>query len=271
MKKITRITTQQKNASRYNIFLDDGNGEAFAFGVDEAVLIEFRLRKGLELDEETIKKITQKERLYQFYTQSIHFLSYRMRTKKEIYDYLMKKELEPEYIEKIIERLTKEKLLNDREFAEMFVRTRMNTSSKGPKLIEQELREKGVSAAIIASVIPMYGYEEQYDKAYKFMEKKLRQSTKHAFRKRMEQLQMNLIRKGFASDVVKDVASEFSGELDTDEEWDALVFQGEKLVRRHAAKFSGYELRNKIKEGLYRKGFPFDLIERFIEEQIEQE
>ncbi len=78
LKKITRITVQQKNKNRYNIFLAD----EYAFSVDEAILIEFGLRKGLELDEAAINKIVQKEKLYQFYTQSINYLSYRMRTKK---------------------------------------------------------------------------------------------------------------------------------------------------------------------------------------------
>lgn len=271
MKKITRITTQQKNKNRFNIFLDDGSGEAYAFSVDEAILIEFRLRKGMELDESEINAITQKEQLHQFYTQSIHFLSYRMRTEKEIIDYLKKKEVEPVYIDEIIGRLTNEKLINDREFAEMFVRTRINTSTKGPKMIEQELREKGVRAAIIADVIQLYSDEIQCNKVHKLIDKKLKQSSKHAFRKRMDQIQANLTQKGFSKEIIAEVAAAFSDEKDEDAEWDAVVFQGEKLVRKYEGKLEGFELKRKLKEGLYRKGFSFDLIERFIEEHISLE
>lgn len=267
LKKITRITVQQKNKNRYNIFLADEYG----FSVDEAILIEFGLRKGLELDEAAINKIVQKEKLYQFYTQSINYLSYRMRTKKEVYDYLKKKEVEPEYIDEIIDRLTKEKLLDDREFAEAFVRTRINTSTKGPKVIAQELREKGVSAKIVADVLELYTTEKQFDKVYKIMEKKLRQSSKHAFRKRLEQIQVNLMQKGFSREIIQEVAVNFSDQKDADAEWEALVFQGEKLLRKYQNKFSGFELRNKLTEGLYRKGFSFDLIQRFIQESLEKE
>lgn len=267
MKKITRITTQQKKKNRYNIFLDD----QYAFSVDEAVLVEFRLRKGLELSDETIEKLTQKDKFYQFYTQSIHYLSYRMRTKKEMVDYLTKKEADPETIEEIIHRLENEKLLNDQEFAEMFIRTRINTSTKGPKLIEQELMKKGVSPKIIFDCLVIYDNELQFDKIYKFMEKKLKQSSKHSFRKRMEQIKMNLLQKGFSRGLIEEVAQEFADVQDDAEEWEAVCYQGEKMLRKFEKKYSGFDLKNKMKEGLYRKGFNMDLINRFLEEYVEKE
>jgi regulatory protein len=273
LKIISRITTQQKRLDRFNIFLRSGQEgkEEYAFSVDEAVLIQFRLRKGMELDEETIQAITYKEKFYKSYTQSINYLSYRMRTKKEIRDYLLKKEAEPAHIEEIIEKLTEEKLLDDREFAEMFVRSRINTSTKGPKMIEQELVEKGVHVSLIADALELYTRETQFEKVHKLMEKKLRQSTKHAFRNRMEQIQASLMQKGFSRDVIQEAAADFFSEKDESEEWLALEYQGEKLLRKHRAKFSGYELKNKLKEGLYRKGFSFDLIDRFIDEALEEE
>lgn len=262
MKKITRITTQQKNTNRYNIFLDD----VYAFSVDESVLVEFRLRKGLELTSEMIADIKEQDLVHKHYTQAIRYLSYRMRTEKEVRDYLMRKGASPEDIEEIIARLTKEKLIDDREFAEMFVRSRIDTSTKGPKLIAQELQGKGVSGAAITEALETFTRELQYEKCHQFIEKKLKQSSRHSFRKRMEQIKMNLLNKGFSRDVVSEAAMEFTAEKNEDAEWDALVFQGEKLLRKYERQLSGYDLENKLKEGLYRRGFQFDLIVRFIQE-----
>lgn len=269
MEKISRITTQQKNANRYNIFFEKKNSDVYAFSVDEAVLIDFHLRKGLELDEKTIEAINQRDNLYKSYTQAIHYLSYRMRSRKEVYDYLEKKEVTHEFIDEILERLTKEKLLNDQEFAEMFVRTRINTSTKGPKVIAIELKEKGITQPIIENVLEQFTFEKQFTKVYKLMDKKMKQSSRDSFRKKLQQLQISLMQKGFHQDVIKAVTAEFSNTKDADEEWEALVFQGEKLLRKHAAKFEGYELRNKIKQGLQQRGFSFDLIQRFVEEKLE--
>ncbi|MHA6252689.1 recombination regulator RecX [Oceanobacillus sp. CAU 1775] len=270
MKKISKITTQKKNTNRYNIFFAEKNSDAYAFSVDEAILIEFHLRKGLELDDKTIEAINQRDNLYKSYTRAIHYLSYRMRSRKEVYDYLVKKEVSHEFIEEILERLTNEKLLNDHEFANMFVRTRINTSTKGPKIIANELREKGITQTIIEDVLLQFTYEMQFDKVYKLMDKKLKQPSKHSFRKRIQQLQMSLVQKGYAQDVIKEVTAEFADTKDDSEEWEALNFQGEKLLKKHSVKLEGFELRNKIKEGLHQRGFRFELIQKFVEERVKR-
>ncbi|MDY0407550.1 regulatory protein RecX [Paracerasibacillus soli] len=91
MKRISRITVQKNNPHRFNIFLTDGKEETFGFGVDEDVLISHRLMKNQELDEGLIKKLLQEDSLQKTYAMAINYLSYRMRSEKEIKDYLMKK------------------------------------------------------------------------------------------------------------------------------------------------------------------------------------
>ncbi|GAB3804110.1 recombination regulator RecX [Virgibacillus kimchii] len=268
MARITRITTQKKYKNRYNIFLDDGEGEKYGFSVDEAVLVEYRLRKDLELDDTQISTLIQKDTLHKSYTLAITFLSYRMRTKKEIYDYLLKKEVDGEHISYIINKLTEENLLDDTQFANMFVSSRINTSTKGPLLIKKELIDKGVSEKIANEAIQQFSYEKQYDKASKWVEKKLGQSKKDSFRQRLDKLRGNLLQKGFTNDVVKDVFMHIEDEKDEEVEWESAVYQGEKLLRKHSRKLEGFALRQKIKEGLYRKGFSMELIERFLDEHL---
>jgi regulatory protein len=265
LKKISRITTQKKSKNRYNIFLSEGQNEAYGFSVDEAILIEYRLRKHLELDDAMIATLVQKDTLHKSYTQTINFLSYRMRTKKEIRDYLTKKEVDQTHINEIIDRLTKEKLLDDKEFAEMFVRTRINTSAKGPMVIKKELIEKGVSVLIAEEAVEHYPYEAQVKKAAKLIKKKLNHGKKESFRKQVQQLQGNLIQKGFTQDVIKDALTGIEDEKDDEMEWDALTTQGEKLFRKHQSKLEGRQLQNKVKEALYRKGFQLDQINHFLE------
>jgi regulatory protein len=266
--RITRITTQKKNKNRYNVFLDDGEGENYGFSVDEAVLVEYRLRKNLELDDTQISTLIQKDTLYKSYTLAITFLSYRMRTKKEIYDYLEKKEVDEEQIHQVIEKLTEEKLVDDAQFANMFVSSRINTSTKGPRLIKKELMDKGVSENIASDAIRQFSYELQYEKAANWVEKKLSQNKKDSFRQQLNKLRANLMQKGFTHDVVKDVFSRIEDKKDEEAEWENAVYQGEKLVRKHSRKLKGYELRHKVKEGLYRKGFTMEVIEKFLDEHL---
>lgn len=266
MTKITRITTQKRNKHRYNIFIDEGHGEKYGFSVDEDVLIQYHLRKGLELDENMQATLLEQDTLQQSYTKVIRYLSYRMRTKQEIYDYLVKNEVDQEHITQIIEKLIERKLLDDRAFAQAFVNTRIQTTHKGPGLIKQELMQKGVNAEIATEAVAQLEDDLQYEKALKIAKKRLRQSNKHSQQKQLQNIRANLMRNGFSHEVIQNVIADVSIESSDDEEWEALVYQGNRLFQRHQQKLSGYDLQNKIKEGLYRQGFNRENIEKYLRE-----
>ncbi|MCA1024146.1 recombination regulator RecX [Halobacillus litoralis] len=270
MAKLTKITTQKKNKARYNIFLDEGRGEEYGFSVDEDVLIKHKLQKNMELDDAAVQALIQSDNLHKSYTLAINYLSYRMRSEKEIRDYLTEKETDPEQLDEIIQRLKNERLLNDQEFARSLVRTRVTTSSKGPLMVKKELIEKGVHDQIAADALHHYSFDEQFEKALKFAEKKMRNDGRKSYKQQIQNVQQTLMQKGFTGDVIKEVLTQLPDEENEDAEWQAVVHQGEKLLRKYASKAEGYELKQKVKSGLYRKGFTFDSIDRFMEEYIEE-
>lgn len=267
MKRISRITTQKKNKQRYNIYLAQEKGDQYSFSVDEAILIENRLHKGMELSQNLIEELKQNDAFHKSYSLALNYLSFRMRTKKEMYDYLKEKEVDEHYIPDIMDKLIHDGLLNDRQFTDAFVNTRINTSSKGPQLVIRELIQKGVSTQIAEEAIEKYTYEIQYEKAIKWIEKRLRTTTRDSFKKQHQKMRANLMQKGFSTDIINDVLAEVQNNQDADEEREALIFHAEKLLRRHDGKYTGYTLLQKVKEGLYRQGFSFDKINEYINEK----
>ncbi|WLV25426.1 recombination regulator RecX [Aciduricibacillus chroicocephali] len=268
MKKIARITTQKRNKERYNIYISDGEREFYAFSVDEAILIQYALRKGMELEDEFLDELLRQNSIYEAYTRAIHFLSYRMRTKKEIKDHLFKKEIEPEQIEQVMERLERDKLIDDAEFANMFVRTRVNTSDKGPGHVRRELLEKGVAPQIAEEALKFYSFEDEREKAVKFAQKKVRQPKQESSLQLKQRIQASLMQKGFSQGAIKEALNELSDIRDENDEQAALSRQGEKLLRKHGRAYEGYELRQKVTEALYRKGFSFDSIRAYLDEHM---
>lgn len=83
MVKITKITTQKNTIGRYNIFIDDGKGEKFGFGLDEDILISSGIAKGQELSDEALQTIIEKDTAHKCFTLALQYLSYRMRSKKK--------------------------------------------------------------------------------------------------------------------------------------------------------------------------------------------
>lgn len=271
LRKITRITTQKKQKHRYNIFLNTANGDEYGFSVNEDILIKFRLEKGMELEKEYIETLKKQDNLHKVYTLTIHFLSYRIRSEKEVITYLKKKEVDDEQIAEIIKRLKQEKLINDQQFADMFVRSRMNTSSKGPKIIQQELYEKGIGGQIAENALEQYTPAQQKEKIQKLLSKKIKTTSKDSFQKQMNQARNTILQKGFDQQLILSAMQTMDQEEDVNQEWEALKFQGEKLYHKHVKKHEGFQLKQKVMEGLYRKGFHFDMIQQFVDEYVENQ
>ena len=121
MTVITKISVGKKNKSRYNIFIDKGNGEEFGFSVGEDVLIKMNLKKGKELDELDMIEIAFQDDIQKAYSLSLLYLSHRMRSEYEVSKYLKEKEYGDHVIKEVIHKLYGHGYLNDLEFAEALV------------------------------------------------------------------------------------------------------------------------------------------------------
>lgn len=262
---ITKITTQQKNQDRYNIFWDNGNGEEFAFSVDSDVFIKFQLKKGMELDDLSIMEIHYQDDIRKAYHLAISSLSRRMRSEKEIINYLIQKEIEEPVIQEVIHKLLSQNYLNDKEFAIAFTRTQLNTTDKGPELIRIELKEKGIHSDIIDTVLDEFSFEDQVEKALKLCGKYRQKNTKESDRAVKQKMEQLLLRKGYSYDVMQNAFNQMKEDTNGDE-LEAIRYQGEKIHRKYSG-LEGFEYKQKMKQALYRKGFSFDLIEQFLKEK----
>lgn len=271
MPEIAKITTQKKSAQRYNIFLKEKDKEKYAFSVDEDILIQFHLRKGLFLTPQQIEQIKEKDISFKAYSLALKYLSYRMRSEREIIDYLETKEIEEVYIDEITARLTQEGLLDDLAFSEAYVRTKIETTNKGPNMIKKELIGKGIRPDYIEQALSNYSYEKQYEKIEKWVSKKLRSDSRKSLKQQLDSIKQSLVQKGFSFEIITDVLTDLEMERDSEKEYQALVYQGEKLLTKHQRKESGFALEQKVKAGLYRKGFSSEAIDRFIEETLKDE
>lgn len=262
---ITKITTQQKNQDRFNVFMDYGNGEEFAFSVDSDVLIKLQLKKGMEIDDFSFMEIQFQDGIRKAYNLAINYLSRRMRSAKEIIDYLSQKEVEEPVIEEVVHKLTSQKYINDEEYALAYVRTQANTTDKGPDLVKQELKERGIEEGLRLKALGEYPLEQQIEKATKMSEKFFQKNTKDSQRIQKQKLEQLLLRKGYPFEVINIAVNETDANKEDDAEMQAIRYQGEKALRKYSS-FSGFEFEQKLKQALFRKGFSMDLIDRFLSE-----
>ncbi|MGE6258227.1 recombination regulator RecX [Heyndrickxia sporothermodurans] len=258
---ITKISVQKNNAERYNIFLDG----QYAFSVDEEVLARFQLMKGKELTDLEIAEIDYEDDIRKSVNLAIQFLSYRMRSEKEVKDYLKQKDINELVIHEVIHKLFDLKYLNDQEFAIAYVRTQMNTTKKGTKTIQLELQDKGIDENLIGIALQEFSEEQQISHAISLIDKLIKQNKKLSEKSLKQKIEQTLLRKGYSFDMIQTALSEVDFSKDESEEWNALIEHGVKAYKK-LQKYTGYEFEQRMKQNLFRKGFSIELIDKFLNE-----
>jgi regulatory protein len=138
--RVTAIRPQVNDPDRVSVFID---GE-FAFGLPAIAVFEEHLETGQDLDAERLTYLLAIDERARAATAALAFLAYRPRSEKEVRDRLRQKGYSPPAIDHAIGKLAGWRYLDDEEFARRWVENRTIHQPRGARLIEQELRTKGV-------------------------------------------------------------------------------------------------------------------------------
>lgn len=268
MPVITKIGRQKNNNERYNLYLD----EKYAFSVDEAVFIKYQLTKGKVIEAFTIDEIVFDDEVRKAYNKAIHFLSYRMRSEHEVKQKLLQTDFGEAVILEAIRKLYEHGFLNDEHFTKALVATQKKNSKKGPAAIRQELKKKGIEKDLQEEVLAAYTEEEQLTIARRLTEKIINQNEAKTPSQVKQKIQDMLQRKGYNFTIISQAIDSFELEKE-EEEWIELIgAQGDKIWRKYTQKYSGFDLRKRVKQALYQKGFPAEHIDLYVEKkELEQQ
>jgi len=204
--RITRIERQKKRRNRVSIFVDD----QFVAGVSEETLLQARLRPGDEITKESLDSLAADETLFQAKQSALRLLSYRVRSEKEIRNYLRTKEFSDENIDQVLSSLRISGMVNDREFAHAFIRNALTLKPIGRILLRQKLLLLGIELSMIEEALDKEcGPEDQLSAADNAAEKAMRRIGKRGDPvKERSRLVATLLRKGFPYSIVKEVVAQ---------------------------------------------------------------
>ncbi len=204
-RKIIEIKPQVRDPQRKTLIFDDGS----VFGISEDVFISHNFTIGVELTDDSFKKLFNDELKVRVYNSALRLLGYRMRSINEMRDRLIEKKYPNDIIDETINKLLKIGYLNDVEFANAFARDKVKGKKIGPlalriEFIPHKIDEETLEK-IIANVYEKYPISDLIklllDKKKILPGTKLDQKTK----KRIYDL---LIRKGFNWNDISNVFTE---------------------------------------------------------------
>jgi regulatory protein len=210
---ITAIKGQQHDRERVNVFVD---GE-YAFAVTAEMAVLEGLRIGQPITPARIAELQAKDEQSKAVNSALLLLTTRPRSIKEIRTRLKQKGYSAPAIDAAIEKAEGWNYVDDEAFARFWVENREANRPRGRRLLEQELRDKGVDREIVRNVIDEAGINE-IEAATELARSKLRSYAKLEPEVARRRLAGFLARKGYNFDVVKHaLAAVMESELEPEE------------------------------------------------------
>ena len=184
------VETEKMKTKKYSVTVKN---EDFLenYEISEDIMVEFRLVKNKELDEETFKKFVLASKRDKEYQKVLHYALYKMRCIKDISEYLNKLDIPVEEHDYYIERLKKIRILDDNRYSEVFIKENFEFKKIGPNKLIQELNQKCIDKSI---------YEKHI---YNINENQIKENIEYLFNKKLDSI------KGKTKIVVKQNIKQF--------------------------------------------------------------
>lgn len=210
MSEITNIVKHGKET--YSIFLDG----SFFCKLNAETIVKNNFNVGSEVAKEEIENAQAENEKLVAFDKCLKLLSVP-KTKKQVKDYLYGKGYTTKTVSYCISKLEEYKYLDDEAFASLYVKS--YSFKKGKRLLDFELKSKGVSQEIINKVLEKYEFknEDIIALAEKFVKGKPKD------KKTAQKLVAQLFSKGFSLEeinpIVKKIVFDFEAEGEENENW----------------------------------------------------
>lgn len=193
--KVEKYELTKKN--KYNVYLS--NGEVIT--LDERVITENELLLKKEIDRELYDKLLRESTVYEMIDTAIKYISVRLRSIKEIEDYLNKK-YEQDLVPSAVVKLIKLGYLDDNRFTKAFIKDKLNFTSMGDYKIKMELSRLGVSSEIIENNISQIDENVLEEKMQKQIDKLIKTNKKYEGQMLKNKIYTHLVSAGFTKEKV---------------------------------------------------------------------
>ncbi|NLI89807.1 MAG: regulatory protein RecX [Epulopiscium sp.] len=127
-------------------------------------IAKYNIQKGNVYTEEEYLRLVENLQYERAKAAAIRYISYSPRTSKETIDKLHSLEFEATIIDKAMDFLDKYNYVNDLEYAEAYIRSRIKERRYGSRKISYELQTKGIGSDISEPILEKYE-EDEYEAA----------------------------------------------------------------------------------------------------------
>jgi len=230
----------------------------------EDVIIKNNLLLTKDITLELLEKVMEENKYYEVYDISLSYIEIKMRTTKELKEYLEKKGFESIYIKEVLERLTNEGYLNEERYIEAYINDKLNLTSWGPFKIRRNLLDLELEESKIEEYLSSIPYEEWKEKLEKIIDKRVKTLKNKSLYQIKTKLKLDLFNLGYQTELIEELLNNLEKNDDN-----LLEKEYTKAYNKYSKKYDGSKLKMEIKNYLYRKGFNSEDISEIINKNSE--
>lgn len=203
---ITDITQQRRKQNRYNLFSEDG----FVMSLSDETIVKNGVKTGIDLSGEQLERLRREDTLKYAKELAAAYVSRGLKTRREVMDYLKRKEIDELSINEAVSLLESYGLIDDEEYAKEF--SRIQSQKCGAMMVKQKLLQKGISPEL-AEKYSKENEQSQRDAARVLFEKYSEKYSGLPEYEKNRKIYAALLRRGFSYD---EAARMVKGEDDFD-------------------------------------------------------
>ena len=175
----------------------------------ESVIIDTNLLYKKEITSEEYNNLVSLNNYQDIYNKVIKYIGIRLRSKKEIIDYLKKMDLSIEVVDDILNKLITNKYIDDERFSQAYIKDKYNFSNNGPYKIVNELVKLGIDKDIAYT----YTFDiitNEAEKINKLINKYVKSDKKHDWYYLRNKIYNNLINLGYSKEIVISILNNYN-------------------------------------------------------------
>lgn len=202
---VTAIKKQARVGSvRFNVSLDG----AYAFTISDLDLSVSGLKLGQELTSEEAERYSDSASKAKAYALALRYLGVRPRSRRELMDYLKRKDCAPDESEAALDKLAELGLVDDLKFAQAWIADRAVNRPRSKMRLSQELAAKGVARDVVDEALREVEPEQETSALKKLILRKQRSGSYSDEKKLIAYLQ----RQGYRWSLIKEAMDELRAE-----------------------------------------------------------
>ncbi len=243
------IKFKKLGRNKYKITLD--NVEIVVY---EDIIFKYDLLIKKNIDIKELDKIIDDNRYYEAYYLALKYIEIKMRSKRELIDYLKQKDIESIHIDFALNKVDSLGLLNDKQYIEAYINDKINLSNDGPFKIRRNLIELDFDENDIDDYLNKIDNDLWKEKLKKIVNKKASLIKNKSYFMLISKLSNDLYLLGYDKYMIDDELSNIK--------YDNSNIKKEFIKANK--KFKGD--KNKIINSLLRKGYTYEEIKECNEE-----